>query len=54
LNSSANVGSGSNAAGQGMSWSNIIENLAVLSNGSNGDPVPVTVPASCLHHRSSA
>jgi hypothetical protein len=28
-----------------MSRSNIIENLAVLSNGSNGDSVPAPVPA---------
>jgi hypothetical protein len=54
LNSSANVSSGRNAAGQGMSRPKIIENLAVLSNGSNGDSVPVTVPAAEPHHRSSA
>src|SRR6266511_2525264 len=61
LNFIANVASSSNAAGQGMSRSNIIENLTLLSYGSNGDSVPATVPApgphpraSLEHHRSSA
>jgi hypothetical protein len=37
-----------------MNRFNIIENLAVLSNGSNGDSAPVTVPAPKPHHNSSA
>jgi hypothetical protein len=48
LNSSANVGINSNAAGQGMVPSNIGEKLALLNNGSNGDSVPATVPGSEL------
>jgi hypothetical protein len=54
LNSSVNVSSGRNAAGQRMSRSNIIKNPVVLSNGRNGDSVPATVPAPEQHHRSSA
>jgi hypothetical protein len=51
LNFSANVSSSRNAAGQRMSQSNIGENLTLLSNGSNGDSVPATVPQLGLHPR---
>jgi hypothetical protein len=47
-NSSANVGIDSKAAGQKMTLLNIGENLALLSNGSNSDSVPATVPESEL------
>jgi hypothetical protein len=47
-NSSTNLGIDSNAASQRTILSNIDENLALLNNGSNGDPVPATVPESEL------
>jgi hypothetical protein len=43
-NSYANVGIDSKAAGQRLAQFNISENLTLLNNGSNGDPVPWTVP----------
>jgi hypothetical protein len=47
-NSSANISIDSKAAGQRRIPPNIGENLTLLDNGSNGDSVPATVPASEL------
>jgi hypothetical protein len=44
MNSSANVGIDSKAAGHGTILASIDENLTLLNNGSNGDSVPATVP----------